>query len=104
MEKHIEIDMEKCTGCKLCELACSAVKTGRFSPTDSRIQIVLEQVPEIPVPVLLDNCDYCFGNPVCVRFCLPQAIVWKDMESKPERIRLEDTARIAQEWFDANCR
>jgi Fe-S-cluster-containing dehydrogenase component len=101
VEKHIEVTMEKCTGCKLCELACSAVKTGRFNPQDSRIRVALVDMPEIPVPVLLDSCDYCFGNPVCVRFCLPQSIVWKDMETKPERPAMSDTKQIAQAWLES---
>lgn len=104
MEKHIEVSMAKCTGCKLCELACSAVKTGRFNPQDSRIRVTLVDMPEIPVPVLLDSCDYCFGNPVCVRFCLPQAIVWTDMESKPERPTLGDAKNIAHEWLESVSR
>src|SRR5690242_545225 len=60
MEKHIEIRMEQCTGCKLCELACSAVKTGAFAPSESRIRVSLVDIPEIPVPTLLESCDYCF--------------------------------------------
>ncbi len=95
MEKHIEVRMDKCTGCKLCELACSAVKTGQFNPRDSRIRVTLVDIPEIPVPILLDSCDYCFGNPVCVRFCLPQAITWKEMEAKPPRPRVSEAREIA---------
>ena len=101
MEKHIEVHMEKCTGCKLCELACSAVKTGQFNPRDSRIQVHLVDIPEIPVPILLDSCDYCFGNPVCVQVCLPQAIVWKEMESRPERPRPEEAKAIAHAWLES---
>jgi Fe-S-cluster-containing hydrogenase component 2 len=101
VEKHIEVAMEKCTGCKLCELACSAVKTGSFNPQDSRIRVALVDMPEIPVPVLLDSCDYCFGNPVCVRFCLPQAITWQDMENKPDRPAMSDAKRIAHEWLES---
>jgi Fe-S-cluster-containing dehydrogenase component len=91
--------MEKCTGCKLCELACSAVKTGAVNPRDSRLKICLIGIPEIPVPIMLDNCDYCFQNPVCVRFCLPKAIEWEEMESKPERAKVSDAKRIAREWL-----
>jgi hypothetical protein len=36
---------------------------------------------------------------VCVRFCVPEAIVWKEMESKPERARLADAKQIAQQWL-----
>ncbi len=101
MEKHIEVKMEKCTGCKLCELACSVVKTGEFNPRDSRIKVCLVGIPEIPVPVILDHCDYCFGSPVCVRFCLPKAIEWKEMEAKPSRPGVGDAKKIAQEWLSS---
>ncbi len=101
MEKHIEVKMERCTGCKLCELACSAVKTGAFNPRQSRIKVCLVDIPEIPVPVILDNCDYCFGNPACVQFCLPKAIEWKDMEAKPPRPAVSDAKRIAREWLES---
>jgi Fe-S-cluster-containing dehydrogenase component len=99
VEKHIEVRMEKCTGCRLCELACSAVKIGEFNPRSSRIKVRLVDIPEIPVPILLDTCDYCHGNPVCVRFCLPQAIVWKDMETKPARPKVSDAKQIAHDWL-----
>ena len=99
MAKHIEVVMEKCTGCKLCELACSAIKTGEFNPRDSRIQVVLADMPEIPVPILLESCDYCFGNPACVSVCLPQALVWKDMEAAPRRPKLSEAKTIAREWL-----
>ena len=101
MEKHIDVKMEKCTGCKLCELACSAVKTGAFNPRQSRIKVRLVDIPEIPVPVILDNCDYCFGNPACVQFCLPKAIEWKDMEAKPVRPAVADAKKIAHEWLES---
>ena len=99
MERHIDVQMEKCTGCKLCELACSAVKTGSFAPRKSRIRIELVDIPEIPVPLLLDSCDYCFGNPVCVRFCVPEAITWKEMEARPARAKVEDAKQIAHDWL-----
>ena len=36
----IEIDSEKCTGCRTCELVCSEEKEGVFNPKKSRIQIL----------------------------------------------------------------
>jgi len=99
VERHIEVRMEKCTGCRLCELTCSAIKTGKFNPRDSRIKVCLVGIPEIPVPVILENCDYCFGSPVCVRFCLPKAIEWKEMEAKPIRPKVSDANRMAQDWL-----
>jgi len=99
VERHIELNMEKCTGCKLCELACSAIKIGEFNPRNSRIKVCLVGIPEIPVPVILDNCDYCFQNPVCVQFCLPKAIEWKEMETKPLRPKVSEAKKIAEEWL-----
>ena len=104
MEKHIELNMEKCTGCKLCELACSAVKTGVFNLRNSRIKVCLIDIPEIPVPVLLDTCDYCFGSPVCVQVCLPKAIEWKEMEARPSRPKVSEVKKIAEEWLKSVSR
>ncbi len=101
MEKQIEIRTELCTGCKLCELACSAVKTGQFNPQASRIKVALVDIPEIPVPTLLDSCDYCFGNPVCVRFCVAQAIEWKEVEGDPARPQLAEAKQIAHAWLES---
>ncbi|WP_319244629.1 hypothetical protein [uncultured Propionivibrio sp.] len=103
MAKHIEVNMALCTGCRLCELACSAVKGGNFNTRRSRIKVTLVDIPEIPVPLLLDNCDYCFDNPVCVRFCLPKALEWKEMEAKPERPPVSQAKAIAYDWFERNC-
>ena len=104
MEKHIDVRMDRCTGCKLCELACSAVKTGQFNPRDSRIKVTLVDIPEIPVPTLLDSCDYCFGSPVCVRFCASEAIVWREMESSPARPSPSEAPRIARAWLESVSR
>lgn len=99
MQKHIEVHMEQCTGCRLCELACSAVKTSEFNPRQSHIRVALIDIPEIPVPILLDSCDYCLGHPACVQVCLPQAIVWKELESKPPRPTLPEAKQIAHAWL-----
>ena len=104
MAKHIEIVTDKCTGCKLCELACSAIKTGEFNPRDARIQVTLVDMPEIPVPILLDSCDYCAGAPACVSVCLPEALVWKEMEARPARPKLSEAKTIAREWLAAVSR
>ena len=102
--KHIEVLVDKCTGCKLCELACSAVKTGEYNPRNSRIKVVLVDIPEIPVPILLDSCDYFFWNPTCVSVCLPQALVWKEMEARPARPKLSEAKAVAHAWLESVSR
>jgi len=104
MAKHIEVAIEKCTGCKLCELACSAVKTGEFNVRDSRIRVTLVDIPEIPVPMILEGCDYCSGSPVCVKVCVPQALAWKELEAKPPRPKVSEAKAIAHAWLESVSR
>jgi len=40
MSKVLMIDYEKCTGCRICEMACSAKHEGAINPFQSRIKIV----------------------------------------------------------------
>jgi len=53
----INVDIEKCNGCKLCELACSLKHEGVACPARSRIEII-EIKDTLFVPT------YCFQCPV----------------------------------------
>ena len=65
----IYADPEKCTGCKICELACSGVKEGEFNPLLSRIRVV-KIGPIINTSLACRLCD----DPVCVRACPSKAL------------------------------
>ncbi|MFW9981772.1 MAG: 4Fe-4S binding protein [Candidatus Thorarchaeota archaeon] len=41
MEKLLLIDMDKCTGCKQCSLACSLTKEDLFDIARGRIMILI---------------------------------------------------------------
>jgi Fe-S-cluster-containing hydrogenase component 2 len=41
MDKLIEIDVDKCTGCRICELACSLHHERRCIPSKSRIHAII---------------------------------------------------------------
>lgn len=68
--KEIKVDIEKCTGCRACEMACSAFHaTPRYStinPAKSRIRIVADELRDEYVP--LRAADYtpseCTGRHV----------------------------------------
>lgn len=132
MRRTLLVNAEKCTGCRLCELVCSAHHTGKSNPSVSRIKVVKpchegpyfpriccycidtpcigacpenairyneehgqviidyarcregcrECLPSCPFGIMsfderlnkAANCDYCQGDPQCVRFCYTKAV------------------------------
>ena len=61
---------ERCSGCRLCEIACSIRHEGRIWPEASRIR-VFEFAPAIDVPHLCSQC----GDYPCVKACPTQALL-----------------------------
>jgi len=73
---RINVIPERCTGCRLCELACSGGRLGVFDPTRSNITVEMEGTPELPIPKVKDSCDACNGDPRCITVCPARVIVW----------------------------
>jgi carbon-monoxide dehydrogenase iron sulfur subunit len=65
----LNIDVEKCTGCMACELACSFTHEGAFVPTLSRIRVVRFMGQGLNVPIVCLNCP----RPPCVDVCPTEA-------------------------------
>jgi carbon-monoxide dehydrogenase iron sulfur subunit len=64
LRKLVVCDSEKCTGCRICELACSEAKERLYNPRRSRIRLV-------SVGPLLNKamaCRLC-EDPACVKSC-----------------------------------
>lgn len=61
---------EKCTGCGQCVMACSFVKTQRYSPKDALLQLLSWEERCLTVPVV---CAQCVDAP-CQLACSENAI------------------------------
>ncbi|CAD7775094.1 Putative dimethyl sulfoxide reductase iron-sulfur subunit B [Candidatus Methanoperedenaceae archaeon GB50] len=73
MKHTLLFDYEKCSGCRMCELACSFEHTGEFSPARSRIAVLsLEHGVDMPVACL--HCE----DPLCMSVCPSGAISQSD--------------------------
>jgi Fe-S-cluster-containing hydrogenase component 2 len=62
-------DSEKCTGCQICELVCSAVKEDKINPILSRIHLTRFD----PLIMSSIGCQFC-DNPPCVTSCPREAL------------------------------
>lgn len=66
-------DPEKCTGCRICELVCSATKEKGFNPLLSRIRTIRAADSLLNMSV---SCRLC-KKPACVKSC-PRKALAKD--------------------------
>lgn len=53
--KQIKVDINKCTGCRSCEMACSAFhavpKYSSLNPARARIRVFIDEVRDLYVPI-----------------------------------------------------
>jgi Fe-S-cluster-containing dehydrogenase component len=72
--KLLTVNPEKCTGCRLCELACSLRNAGEFNPWLARVQVVGFEEP-FCFPIMCFQCT----KPYCMTAC-PVGAITKDEE------------------------
>ncbi len=75
MAKVLNIDYHKCTGCRTCEMVCSAKHDGVLNPMRSRIKVMKWETEGLYVPM---SCQQCQDAP-CMNVCPVKAIL-KDEE------------------------
>ncbi|MBN1566858.1 MAG: (4Fe-4S)-binding protein [Acidobacteria bacterium] len=143
--KTIKIDVDKCNGCRACEVICSAFHaTPKYSsnnPARSRIRLVREPLRDVFLPVyagentvsecmgrdkyIIDGkeyseCDFCrascpsrdifkepdsglplkcdmcesdppLAEPMCVQWCLNEALIYEEREEEvEEEVKLDE--------------
>ena len=58
--KDIKVDVDKCTGCRACEMACSAFhavpKYSSINPSKARIRVIIDGLRDVYVPVRAGDC------------------------------------------------
>jgi carbon-monoxide dehydrogenase iron sulfur subunit len=69
MQKVLIVDAEKCTGCEVCEFACSMEHEGAFNPVHARIRAIRIE----PVINMAIGCQFCLDAP-CVNACPYKAL------------------------------
>lgn len=67
--KFLIADPQKCNGCGVCQLVCSASKDKAFNNKLSRIKMVKIE-PMVDIALACRLCE----NPPCVRCCTPEAL------------------------------
>jgi len=70
MQKALNINPDKCTGCLQCEIACSMEHTGAFNPSQSRIKVFKFHDEGRFVPYTCTQCSEAW----CMQACPVEAI------------------------------
>jgi Fe-S-cluster-containing hydrogenase component 2 len=68
MPKYIEVNLDKCTACRICEYACSTRHFGEINPSKSRIKVHIVSRDFFFFPNVCQQC----GNAPCVAACPEQ--------------------------------
>jgi len=93
--KYITCDPELCTGCGICELACSAEKEGVFCPELSRIHLALiDEKTAISIA-----CRFCEDTP-CIDSCPREAL---SMDEENNVIRVDKIRCTGCGWCIEAC-
>lgn len=70
MNKRLLVDAELCTGCRACEMGCSFVHEGEYSPSFARLHVVKLEGSGVDKPII---CLRCAKAP-CAAVCPVSAI------------------------------
>ena len=81
-----------CSGCLLCEMACSLIKKGECSRDASLIKVSIHPYLSVPTISLSIDCDCPNGEERCLEIC--------DQEALRFVPRDESTAMLIEaDWF-----
>lgn len=70
---RLYVDLNKCTGCRTCEVVCSFSRNRRINPRKARIEVVRVDKTGLDIPVVCVQC----AKPRCAEVC-PSGAILKD--------------------------
>lgn len=76
MRKDLVIDFEKCTGCRVCEIACSLYNKNMCNSAKSSIHVIKWEEEGICVPMVCQQCEV----PMCEMVC-PSGALSRDNDT-----------------------
>jgi carbon-monoxide dehydrogenase iron sulfur subunit len=77
--KRIVVDVDRCSGCRLCEVVCSFAHENVFGPSVSRITVLKEDAFGFDLPVTCWHCRRCLAIESCPSKALtknPEGLVY----------------------------
>lgn len=63
--KRIIVDVDRCSGCRMCETVCAFAHENLFAPSASRITVAKEDVFGFDLPVMCWHCRHCLPMETC---------------------------------------
>jgi Fe-S-cluster-containing hydrogenase component 2 len=70
MERMVLADLDKCIGCRTCEIICSLKHEGRCNPAEARISVIKFEEKGFNIPMYCMQCSV----PACEAICPTKAI------------------------------
>jgi len=67
---RLSVNLEKCTGCRICEIVCSSTREGLYAPKVSRVRLVQNEEKGFDCPIACKLCE----KPPCVAACPTKAL------------------------------
>jgi len=105
--KIIVVNPDKCTGCRLCELACSLKNAGEFNPTRARIHVIdydemFCNIAYSSEEKLAEKWEHCDGEPECVLFCPTGALEFREADTAMphKKIALSEKLMVIYEGIE----
>ncbi|MGA2766914.1 MAG: 4Fe-4S dicluster domain-containing protein [Candidatus Bathyarchaeia archaeon] len=81
--KRIIVDVDRCSGCRLCEAVCSFAHENLFGSSASRITVVKDDAFGFDLPVMCWHCSRCLPMETCPSKALkrnPEGLIYASEE------------------------